>query len=187
MRSKVIAVTGGIGSGKSEAVRYLQGLGYATLDCDALAREVSERTEVVEQVNELLGAEFVCNGHLNRRAIRDKVFADEGLLNRYNAIFFGEVKRLLLQRIAELSSAEYVFVEISVFDAFEYAWDGVWLIDSSEVERKQRVLLRDSASQQSLDNILRRQRICSDYTLRITNDGSIDQLKAKVDNALQTF
>ena len=185
MKSKVIAVTGCIGSGKSEVVQYLRKLGYATLDCDVLAREVSERAEVAQQVSKLLGAEFVRNGQLDRRAIRDKVFADEGLLKRYNAIFFGEVKSLLSQRIAELSSDKYIFVEISVFDAFEYAWDGVWLIDSSEVERKHRVILRDNTSQQSLDNILRSQRICTDYTLRIANDGSIDELKIKVENALK--
>ena len=46
MKSKVIAVTGGIGSGKSEVLKYLSSLGYFTVDCDVLAKEVSARAEI---------------------------------------------------------------------------------------------------------------------------------------------
>ena len=187
MKSKVIAVTGGIGSGKSEVIGYLRCLGYPTLDCDVLAREISSRPEVVEQVRNLLGSAFVDNGQLNRKAIKDKVFSAEDLLEQYNAIFFGEVKNLLEKRLADLADNKYVFVEISVFDAFEYPWDEVWLIDSSELERKQRVTARDGISQKTLDDIVWRQRICTDYTLKIVNDGSLENLKIKVDNALKTF
>lgn len=187
MKSKVVAITGGIGSGKSEVSRYLRCLGYQTLDCDELARKISTRPEVVEQVRNLLGAAFVNNGQLNRKAIRDEVFSAEDLLNSYNAIFFGEVKRLLTRCLAELSDNEYVFVEISVFDAFDYPWDEVWLIDSSEPERKQRVAARDGTSQQTLDDIMCRQHICTNYTLKIVNDGSLASLRLKVDNALKRF
>lgn len=187
MTSKIIAVTGGIGSGKSEVVRYLRSLGYQTIDCDLLAREISTRPKVVEQVRALLGAEFAENGQLNRKAIRDKIFADGDLLKQYNAIFFCEVKHLLDERIAALHNERYVFVEVSVFDAFEYPWDEVWLIESNELERKRRVILRDGTSQQNVDDILKRQRICSVYTLKIVNNGNLEELKIKINNALKTL
>lgn len=187
MKNKVIAITGGIGSGKSEVTKYLQSLGYATLDCDALAKEISTRPQVVEQVRRLLGDEYISDGQLNRKAIRDKVFSAEDLLEQYNAIFFCEVKSLLCKRLEDLSDNKYIFVEISVFDAFEYPWDEVWLIDSCEHERKQRVVARDGISQQTLDDIVWRQHICADFTLKIVNNGSLSNLKIKVDNALKTF
>lgn len=183
MTSKVIAVTGGIGSGKSEVCSYLQSLGYQTLDCDVLAKVVSTRAETIEQVRVLLGDEYVVNGQLNRAAIRNKVFADESILNKYNAIFFDEVKKLLVERLYEQEGI--VFVEISVFDAFDYPWDGVWLVESSTETRIDRAVRRDGSSRKTVEDILSRQCICTEFTLKIVNNGSLSELKNQVDNALK--
>lgn len=183
MTSKVIAVTGGIGSGKSEVCNYLHSLGYQTMDCDELAREVSESVEVVEQVRKLLGDEYIVNEQLNRVAIRDKVFADESILMKYNAIFFDEVKKLLVERLSKLEGI--VFVEISVFDAFNYAWNEVWLVESVAETRIDRAICRDCSSRETVEAILSRQRICSEFTLKIKNDGSLSELKNQVDKALK--
>ena len=59
MKRKVIAVTGGIGSGKSTVINILRRAGYATIDCDELAREVAEYPEVAENVRNLLGDGYV--------------------------------------------------------------------------------------------------------------------------------
>lgn len=187
MKSKLIAITGGIGSGKSEVIKYLQSLGYATIDCDVLAREVAYRKQTVEQVRQLLGCEYVVDGQLNRQAIRDKIFADNELLQQYNAIFFAEVKKLLDMRVAQLSNVEKIFVEISVFDAFEYVWDEVWLIDADENMRVNRAIARDGSSRKTIEEILHCQNVIKNYTLKIVNDATIDNLKIQVDNAIKTI
>lgn len=184
MKNKVIAITGGIGSGKSEVIKYLRSLGYATIDCDALAKEISTRPAIVENVRQLLGDEFIVNAQLNRKAIRDTVFADKRLLQQYNAIYFAEVKKLLDERVAQLSNSKCVFVEISVFEAFDYLWDGVWLVDADEVTRVERAIARDGSSHETLLNIVSSQRICSDYTLSLNNNGTLDDLKRQVDRAI---
>lgn len=184
MKNKIIAITGGIGSGKSEVLKYLRYLGYETLDCDVLAKEVACRIQVVEQVRKLLGDEYVTDGQLNRKAIRDKVFADKDLLKKYNAIFFAEVKKLLDERIAMLGGKSVVFVEISVFDAFDYAWDEVWLIEADAETRINRAITRDKSTRQVMENIILAQNVCKVFTRRITNNGSVDELKKQVDNAL---
>lgn len=185
MKNKVIAITGGIGSGKSEVVKYLKCLGYKTLDCDALSREISERKQIVEQVCNLLGNDYIDNGKLNRKAIREKVFSDEKLLRQYNTIFFNEVKALLNERIASIIGNNHVFVEISVFDAFEYKWDQIWLVESDVETRINRVIARDGSTRKTLENIVCCQNICAAYTLKLSNCGTIDDLKAQVDNALK--
>lgn len=182
MKRKVIAVTGGIGSGKSAVISILQSAGYNTLDCDELAREVSLRPEVAEEVRRLLGDGYVSNGKLNRRAIRDKVFSDGELLARYNAIFAERTRRLLDERLQEYSGC--VFVEISVFDAFPFPWDEVWLVTSNVSERKRRVMERDGVCENGVDEIMSRQNICSVYTLEIVNDGGLDGLRNRVMSAL---
>lgn len=185
MRNKVVAVTGGIGSGKSEVCRYLRSLGYQTLDCDALAREVSTRAETVEQVRKLLGDEYVFDGQLNRAAIRDKVFADEGTLKQYNSIFFEKTKKLLTERLSELNGI--VFVEISVFDAFAYQWDEVWLVEADREIRINRAALRDGSARQTVENIVSIQCVCDKYTFKIVNNGNLQDLKSNIDAALLTL
>lgn len=186
MKSKIIAVTGGIGSGKSEAVRYLRSLGYPTVDCDDLAREVSDSLQTVEQVRQLLGEAYVVDGRLNRKAIREKVFSDAKLLRRYNAIFFDEIKKILDERIALLRNQSRVFVEISVFDAFDYEWDAVWLVEADLTKRIERVAKRDGSERGTIEAIIQRQCVCDDYTLKLVNDGDIDALKKQIDDALKT-
>ena len=44
MKRKVIAVTGGIGSGKSTVCRLLEKKGFRVVDCDALSRRVAEQS-----------------------------------------------------------------------------------------------------------------------------------------------
>ncbi len=195
MKSKVIAVTGGIGSGKSEVLKYLSSLGYFTVDCDVLAKEVSARAETVEKVRQLLGDEYVVDGQLNRKAIRNKVFADKQLLHQYNSLFFTEVKNLLDNRISQYKSdlkqntnkSKTIFVEISVFDAFDYFWDGVWLVEADVNARIDRVIERDGVSRQNIDDILHSQNVCTHYTLKIVNDGNLDYLQTQVTAALKTI
>lgn len=178
MKRKVIAVTGGIGSGKSAVISILQNAGYNTLDCDELARGVSLRPEVAEEVRSLLGDGYVSNGKLNRRAIRDRVFSDSELLARYNAIFSERTRLLLTERLQEYSGC--VFVEISVFDAFDFSWDEVWLVTSSASERKRRVMERDGVTAKSAEDVMSRQNVCACYTLTIENDGDLASLKDNV-------
>lgn len=186
MKRKVVAITGGIGSGKSLVRDIVQKKGYFSIDCDSLAREVSSRPKVVQSVEQLLGSEFVENGKLNRRAIRNKIFSDCNLLESYNALFFEEVKKLLDERIGGLQGNDVspVFVEISVFDAFEYPWDEVWLVEAKKLTRVNRVMERDLTDRQVVSDIMSRQRVCRKYTVKLTNDGTVDDLKTQVETAL---
>ena len=110
MKRKVVAITGKIGSGKSAVACILRDIGYKTIDCDDLAKQVADNPEVVEQVKQLLGSKCVSSGKLNRKAIREIVFKDENLLRKYERIFFDEVKALLTDILATLQNERVVFV-----------------------------------------------------------------------------
>ena len=186
MKRKVIAITGKIGSGKSTVAGILRDLGYKTIDCDDLAKQVATEPSVVEQVEKLLGSKSVANGQLNRKAIREIVFGDENLLQKYQAIFFDGVKELLVTNIDSLqniTSAENdrqtIFVEIPVLNAFEFAWDEVWRVESSEKNCISRVTARDNVSADSVFATLNSQKNY-DCTYVIENDGSLEQLKKSV-------
>ena len=183
MKRKVIALTGKIGSGKSTVSGILRDMGYKTIDCDVLARQVANRPDVVERVEQLLGKEYVVNGELNRKAIRETVFGNESLLKQYEQIFFDGVKALLLDTLETVQDCKAVFVEIPVLDAFSFTWDEIWRVESSENACISRVVARDSVSADNVFATLNSQKNY-DCDCVIENDGDLVKLKQMVKNAL---
>lgn len=183
MKRRLIALTGRIGSGKSAVAAILRQLGYDTVDCDDLAKQVATQREIVDRVERLIGVESVENGQLNRKYIRETVFKDANLLKTYQQIFFDGVRALLVEKLATLQDAQAVFVEIPVLDAFEMDWDEVWRVEASQRLSVARVVARDGVSAESVTDTLARQS-AYDCTRVIVNDGSLDELTAAVKNAL---
>lgn len=181
MKRKVVAVTGGIGSGKSTVCSILREMGYATVNCDALAKQVADEPTVVAAVEGLLGSQCVTNGALNRAKIREIVFADKDLLAKYNQIFFGRVRERLFEAVNGISGD--VFVEIAVINAFQFDFDEIWLITCPEHTQIVRVTARDNVSAQNVEQIMRRQNY-AEFTREILNDGSIDDLKKRIFEAI---
>ncbi len=71
-----LAVTGGIGGGKSTALAYLRELGAATLSSDAVVHEVYSRPEVIAAVKGRFGEQVLAGGAVNRTALANVVFQD---------------------------------------------------------------------------------------------------------------
>lgn len=179
MKRKVIAITGKIGSGKSEVSRFLRDMGCKTVDCDVLAKQIADNPNVVAQVEQLLGCQCVVNGKLDRKAIRKIVFSDVNLLKQYQQIFFNGVKALLVETLAKLGDVKVVFVEIPVLDAFEFGWDEVWRVESSVQTCVARVTARDKVSEDSVHATLDSQKTYACDCV-IVNNGNLEQLRQSV-------
>lgn len=183
MKRKVIALTGKIGSGKSAVARILAEMGFKTVDCDDLAKQVADKPEVVMQVEHLLGRKCVSKGKLNRAAIREIVFKDLNLLEKYQQLFFDGVKTLLTETLATLREEKAVFVEIPILDAFDFSWDEIWRVESDEETCVRRVAVRDNVSDDSVFATLNSQKTY-DCDCVIVNKGDLVQLKQSVKLAL---
>lgn len=184
MKRKVIALTGYIGSGKSCVARILRQWGYKTVDCDAIARQIADEPHVIAAIGELLGDEYVRDGRLDRSAIRQRVFADSELLDKYQSLFFDKVRVRLQQIVAETDGT--LFVEIPVLDAFRFDWSEVWRVECSRDEILRRVAARDGVNAESIAATLSAQKPCSTPDRIITNNGTLAELEQTVDAALRS-
>ena len=183
MKRNAIALTGGIGSGKSAVGNYLRTNGFVVVDCDQISRQIATEPQVLQQVEKLLGDGFVVDGQLDRAKIRNVVFADKVLHQKYSQIFHNRIREVLMDTIEQSNGV--VFVEIPLIDAFDFGWHQIWLVERNLQTRVDAVVKRDGVSAQNVLNIVSKQQIATNYTQKIDNNGTLDQLFAQVDNLLQ--
>lgn len=99
LKLKKIAITGGIGSGKSTACQFFEELGAFVVKADAIVHELLEKdTGLEKQVVRLLGSEILKDGKISRKDIAEKIFCHKELLGKLEKL----LHPLVLHRIEEL-------------------------------------------------------------------------------------
>ena len=153
----VIGITGGIGTGKSTAVRYLISKGFASIDADQIGRDL---TAEGQPLLETIGERFGCVSHegtvgnglvLDRRAMADLVFRDSEIKEQYDELVHGEIIAVIDERIAELKKTDARGILLDAPLLFEAnindRCDVVILITADMNERIDRVVERDDADE----------------------------------------
>ncbi|MFV0319053.1 MAG: dephospho-CoA kinase [Microbacterium sp.] len=104
----LIALTGGIASGKSTIARRLSEHGATVIDADALVREVQQPgSPVLAELAAAFGRDILrADGSLDRAALGARAFGDPEQLARLNAIVHPAVRALSAQRLAEARTAD---------------------------------------------------------------------------------
>jgi dephospho-CoA kinase len=143
----VVAITGGIASGKSLVSQRFEALGVHVYDADVAAREVvAPGTPGLQQVADTFGDDVILPyGRLDRRALRMKVFADPGARRRLEAIVHPLVGTWLRERVAD-DDGPYVMLAIPLlaetWPRFDWV-DRVLVIDAPDTSRIERLIARD--------------------------------------------
>ena len=110
----LIAVTGGIGAGKSVVCRVLRTMGYPVFDCDSEAKALMDADcDIKRRIAIEIDESAVCCGNIDRRRLAEIVFADVAKLEILNSIVHGAVR----QRIAEWEqtlAGRLLFVETAI-------------------------------------------------------------------------
>ncbi len=188
---KVIGLAGGIGSGKSEVARILQGLGCLVVDSDKEAKEALDRPEVRAELVKWWGEAILQpDGRISRKAVADIIFKDSAQRRRLEALVHPllRAKRAALKERAPAARAIVIDAPLLFEAGVDAECDTVIFVDAPKQLRMDRIrqsrgwdeaeLARREASQLSLD--LKRQR--SGHT--ITNSGSSQELAAQVRRTL---
>ena len=145
---KLIAITGGIGSGKSVVARIVNVMGFGVYDCDSRAKALmTEDAGVHEQLVESFGKDtYHDDGSLNRQHLSAIAFADERALGRLNAIVHPATARDMLQWGRQQSDlgAKAAFVETALLRTagLDRLVDEVWHVTAPDDIRVARVMVR---------------------------------------------
>ncbi len=153
---KLIAITGGIGSGKSVVARLVQVMGHEVYDCDSRAKALmTENDEVRHLLIEAFGKETYHNdGTLNRQHLSEVAFGDDKALARLNGIVHPATARDMqqwAQRQAD-NGARVAFVETALLRTagLDRLVDEVWHVTAPASVRIPRVMARSGLTEQQV-------------------------------------
>lgn len=153
---KLIAITGGIGSGKSVVSSIVKVMGHQVYDCDTRARQLMLNSEEVRrQVQEAFGPEtYLDDGSLNREHLSKVAFKDPDSLARLNAIVHPATARDMQQWAhgLEQQGATVAFVETALLRtaSLDRIVDEVWHVTAPTSVRVPRVMARSGISEQQV-------------------------------------
>lgn len=157
----LIALTGGIASGKSTVARRLTELGAHLVDADRLAREVVEPgSPTLTRIAQTFGEDVLDDrGALNRQALADIVFEDPEELGRLNAIIHPAITARGDEEIARLRALDpegIIVFDIPLFVEHpnDRGWDAVIVVEAPDEMRVQRMIdYRGMTRQEALSRI----------------------------------
>ena len=192
----VIGLTGGIGTGKSEAASHMVSLGAALIDADVVGHEAYRpQAEAWRQVVEAFGEGILQpNGEIDRRSLGSIVFSDPDQLARLNGIMHPLMARMVQEKIEALRGVGEDVVVVEAALLFEAGWNSlvqeVWVTDASEDVVIHRLAQRNGMSEEEA-----RKRLASQMSrterldradLVIDNSGDIAEMKSAIDELWET-
>ena len=187
-----IALTGGIGSGKSTVSRMLAEKGAVVVDADAIAREIVEPGQpALEEIRVAFGPEVIdVDGRLRRARLAEIVFDDPDALARLNAITHPRIAARSAELLESAPADAVVVYDMPLLveqgPQALVGWDAIVVVDAPDEARLERLIARgvdrDDAQRRMAAQVPRDVRLAAaDHV--IDNSGDLVGLERSV-NAL---
>ncbi len=192
----IVALTGGIGCGKSEATRIFASLGVPIVDLDIISHELTAAKQpLMNVIATTFGQEYLtAEGALNRSKMREFVFNSILARERLNAILHPAIYHKAKQQLSKHQQAPYIILAIPLLEQespYTALIDRILVIDCDERTQIKRVKQRSNLSEAEIKQIIQaqptrqtRQEMANDI---ITNDDNIENLHQKIENLHQKY
>ena len=194
-RMKVIGITGGVGSGKSRVLAYLEeAYGAVICQMDETARSLQKKgTRCFERIVEVFGHEILdAQGELDRAALGSIVFASEEKLAQLNGIVHPEVIRHVAKDIQskEAQGRSLYVVEAALLpDVGKELCDELWYIYADESARRERLKASRGYTDEKISQMIASQpqeeRFRSTCSVVIDNSGSFEDTMKQIGDSLK--
>ena len=185
----IIGLTGGIGSGKSEATKVFANLGVPVVDVDIISHELTAIGQATLNEIALTLGKAILNddGSLNRAALRQKIFSDSEARKKLEDILHPAIYNKAIEKLKENTSAPYQILAIPLLfesDRYLKIINRSLVIDSLPEMQIERASKRDGLFTPEIQKIIdvqipRRERNSRADDI-ILNDGTIAELIEKV-------
>lgn len=196
---KVIGITGGVGSGKTELLAYIRRHYSCEIYlADEVAHEVKKKgTECYHKLIELLGRDILAaDGEIDRRVMAEKIFASESLLKQVNQLIHPAVRKYLTEKIEAArrdGKVALFFVEAALLieAGYKSVVDEMWYIYASDQVRRSRLQSARGYSEtkirQIMENQMTEEQFRRECDFVIDNSGTLEESYRQINQKLEEF
>ncbi|WP_421192815.1 dephospho-CoA kinase [Aeromonas jandaei] len=191
----VVAITGGIGSGKTTIANQFAELGIDVVDADVIAREVVEPdTPALAAIADHFGPDVITpDGQLDRRSLRERVFSDPSAKTWLNALLHPLI-RSEMQRQCAAARSPYclLVVPLLVENKLTGLANRVLVVDVDEATQIERTCRRDGVTPEQAKAIIaaqasRSERLAAADDVIENSNGSEMAIKARILTLHETY
>ena len=182
-----VALTGGIASGKSAVADLFAALGVPVIDTDVIAREVVEPGQpALAEVVAAFGTEVLdATGRIDRRRMRERIFADPDARRRLEAILHPAIRaEMARQSLAARGPYQVLVIPLLTEGGRRDHVDRVLLVDVPEELQIERLMMRDGVTLEQARASLNAQATRAERLAMaddvVRNSGRVDELREAV-------
>ena len=185
----IIGMTGGIGSGKSEALKIFESLNIKVIDLDNIAKEITDSShQAIQEIKLVFGdAIFDKDNRLDRKKLREIIFSEKNQKINLEKILHPKILEEVMKRLNVLSNESYVVIDIPLlFETNQYTSliSRSLVIDCKVDDQIERVKKRDRIDTSVIQSIIEQQ-VGRNYRNEraddvVVNDGSIEKLEESI-------
>jgi len=183
----IVGLTGGIASGKSTVSKYLTEKGFKVYDADKIAKDISEKKLVQEEIILNFGDKILTeDGKVDRKKLKEIVFADKDKLKKLNAIIHPKVIDFY-RELKEKNTDETIIFDVPLLfeSGIDRFCDKILVVISDYDVQLNRIVERDNIDKELASKIIKSQ-ISNEERIKkadivIENNTSLEELYEKVE------
>lgn len=196
---KIIGITGGVGCGKSEIIRYImKKYNCLVIFADDVAKQLQQKGNLCyDKIVGLLGEKILAeDGEIDKVKMAATIFADETLLDKVNAIIHPAVYDYVLEKIAEYrikNEIDFFIIEAALLIECGYGKivDEMWYVYTKDEIRRERLKQSRGYSDEKISQIFSSQLSYEEFkrasSFIVDNNGAMELSQKQIDDKLEEY
>ena len=188
-QSKKIAVTGGIGSGKSTVMKIIAGKGYPIFSCDEIYSQLTSDSDFLNTLRHSFGDILNSDGTLDRKKLSEIVFNNPAKLAELDKITHPAIYKEMFRMADEAGGICFCEVPLLFESGAESLFDGVIIVMRNEEQRIKSVTARDKLPEQDVKKRISNQfdYNSADFAMYyvIHNNGDLSELEWQTEEIIK--